>query len=601
MIEKMKKITLLVSENERDKFLSCLRKAGLVHIKHVNPPVHHEINFAEDRITKIEHLVSILRPYYRGGRQSRHEPGELCERVMLDETDKIQELNQTKEDLKAVLAEVDKNIKWFGVWGDFDPRDIALFDEKGVKVILYCFNKEQFKQITKQGNFFVIKREKGYVYCAGISPEGLEEEELAFFKAVLPVENLTELREEKTRLEKEILIIESFLSEEADSLPAFLKCEELLKKEREFFAVKFGMQEEGKFSYLQGFCPAKKIKKIISLAKKEQYGYLIEDPDNPEETPTLITNPGWISIIKPVFRFMNTLPGYDEADISFYFLVFFSLFFAMLIGDAGYGVLFLLITFIARKKLPQVQKEPFFLMYLLSIATIVWGAVTGTWFGAERIAEVSFLNVFVIKRISSFADNNQNLMIFICFIIGAIHLTIAHLIRGVRVINSLKAFAEAGWIMILWGMFFTAGKFVLGNSFPPVAGWLFGVGTGLVLLFSNQEKGLVKGMFSTLAELPLSIISSFSDIVSYLRLFAVGYATVVVAGSFNEMALSGGISGPVGAFSAAIILFLGHTLNIVLGFMAVIVHGIRLNMLEFSGHLGMQWTGKKYEPFREEE
>jgi V/A-type H+-transporting ATPase subunit I len=100
-----------------------------------------------------------------------------------------------------------------------------------------------------------------------------------------------------------------------------------------------------------------------------------------------------------------------------------------------------------------------------------------------------------------------------------------------------------------------------------------------------------------MAELPLGVISSFSDIVSYLRLFAVGFATVVVAESFNNMALGGGISGVLSGIAAVLILFLGHTLNILLGCMAVIVHGIRLNMLEFSGHLGMQWSGKKYEPF----
>ena len=113
------------------------------------------------------------------------------------------------------------------------------------------------------------------------------------------------------------------------------------------------------------------------------------------------------------------------------------------------------------------------------------------------------------------------------------------------------------------------------------------------------QKNIIKGIFTTLGDLPLSIVSSFSDIVSYLRLFAVGYASVTVANSFNNMAIGSGIHSILGGLIAALVLFLGHGLNIMLGLMSVIVHGIRLNMLEFSGHLNMQWAGKKYEPFKE--
>jgi V/A-type H+-transporting ATPase subunit I len=131
------------------------------------------------------------------------------------------------------------------------------------------------------------------------------------------------------------------------------------------------------------------------------------------------------------------------------------------------------------------------------------------------------------------------------------------------------------------------------------AGWLLLVGITLVLFFSNPQKNMFKGMLSTLTALPLSVIGAFSDVVSYLRLFAVGYASVVLASTFNNMALSGGVNTVFAGVSAALILFLGHALNITLCMMAVVVHGIRLNMLEFSGHLGMQWSGMKYEPFCE--
>ncbi|MFC1643964.1 V-type ATP synthase subunit I, partial [Candidatus Omnitrophota bacterium] len=479
-------------------------------------------------------------------------------------------------------------------------KDMALLRDKGVSVRLYRLNKQEFKKVKKKPGCYVVGKDKGYIYLAQAVMK--EEEKLPFEEMIPPPEGPVAMGEELEKLGARIAQIDKLLEEKSRTLDAIKKCKRKLDREHESLIVKFGMQEETQFAYLQGFCPAKRVEKIVSMAKSHGLGYLIEEADDPDETPTLITNPAWIRIISPVFRFMNTLPGYGEFDISFFFLVFFSLFFAMLIGDAGYGLLFLVVTFLVRRKFKKAPREPFFLMYLLSGATIVWGAITGTWFGAERIAELPFFNLLVIQKLNSFADNNQNFLMYICFMIGAVQLTLAHLMKALRVINSVRALAQVGWIMILWGMFFAAGKFVIARAFPPYAWWLLIAGMVLVLLFSNPQrgiKGFFKGVLVTLTSLPLSVIGSFSDIVSYLRLFAVGYATVVVAESFNNMALAGGVESVIGGLIAAVILFLGHTLNILLGFMAVIVHGIRLNMLEFSSHLGMQWSGKEYEPFCE--
>jgi V/A-type H+/Na+-transporting ATPase subunit I len=121
----------------------------------------------------------------------------------------------------------------------------------------------------------------------------------------------------------------------------------------------------------------------------------------------------------------------------------------------------------------------------------------------------------------------------------------------------------------------------------------------LLLVFSEPQKNILKAIVSSLTNIPLKIVGSFADIVSYLRLFAVGCATVVLASTFNDIVMGIGFNSIISGMIAAIILFLGHTLNIILGFMAVIVHGIRLNMLEFSGQMGMGWSGKEYSPFKE--
>jgi len=595
MIEKMKKITLLVSVKERDPFLSALRKAGVVHVGQVSEPSVGDLPLIEKQITKVGTAITALSLYKESKAAEQVKPGE---QELLERAGKISESFHDKERFEQEIMDLKHKLAWYDRWGEFEPEEIMALKKKGVNVVLYRLSRKQFDDVKDKGLLKEIYSEKRDVYAVGINLDA--EEKLEYEEILLPLKGPGELKKESSYREQKLKDMDLFLKENIGAAEAFKELKDSLKKKREFLTVKFGMREEGIFTCLQGFCPAKYVPRVLGMAKDHGFGYLVEDPDDPEETPTLITNPRWIDIIRPVFSFMNTIPGYEEFDISFVFMVFFSLFFAMLIGDAGYGIIFAVITYLVRRKARKLPPQPFFLMYLLSGATIVWGAITGTWFGAERIAQLPLLNSLVINKISSFAGDNQNFMMFICFVIGAVHLTIAHLTRGIRLINSPVSLAQFGWISIIWGMFFTAGTLVIGRPFPHFAFYFLGAGILLVLVFANFQKNMFKGMLMTLAQLPLNVIGAFSDVVSYIRLFAVGYATVIVAQSFNDMAIGEGINSVLGGLVAALILFFGHTLNIMLGLMAVVVHGIRLNMLEFSSnHLGMQWTGRKYKPFSE--
>jgi V/A-type H+-transporting ATPase subunit I len=139
---------------------------------------------------------------------------------------------------------------------------------------------------------------------------------------------------------------------------------------------------------------------------------------------------------------------------------------------------------------------------------------------------------------------------------------------------------------------------VLGVEAPGIMLWLFLGGAVLIALFSSPGKSFFKGVLSSLGNLPLSIINGFSDIISYIRLYAVGLSTVLMASSFNEMAIGDGITTVASAVGAIVILILGHGLNMILAGMAVIVHGVRLNMLEYSGHADVEFSGTEYNPFK---
>ena len=590
MIVKMKEINILISEKDSSQALWKLRKLGIMHIEPMCTPTAHYITYIEQRIGNLEKALAIIPK--DGPKKLKIEKGDLATRIK-----EIIDLDTQRKKLIVDRETLRKKSLWYQTWGDVSLAVFNSLKKYGIFIKLYICGKKYLKRIPEEKLVFSINRKGPQCYIAYLakSPKGsldLEEVEV-------PAEDKRSIYKAKKATVENLNQIDHRLRSLAAHRDSLIEHKKELLKGLEFSKAKFSMSHAEGISALRGFCPQELVSKLEEVAQAQGWAIISKDPEDPNQVPTLIRNPKWVEIIKPIFKFMGTLPGYGEHDISFWFLLFFSLFFAMLIGDAGYGLVLFGLTVVIQNKLKTNHRQPFFLMYVLSLATIIWGAMTGTWFGAERIAQLPFFNSLVIDKVNSFVGSNQTFMIYLCFLIGAVQLSIAHGIRAFRYLNSLIALAQIGWILIVWTAFFIAGGLVLNKSIPQTTPILGIAGASLVVLFSNPQKNILKGILISLADFPLSAIGSFSDVVSYLRLFAVGYATVAVASTFNSLALSGGISSFLGGLIAALILFLGHSLNIILGLMAVIVHGIRLNMLEFSGHLNMQWSGREYKPFKE--
>ena len=123
-------------------------------------------------------------------------------------------------------------------------------------------------------------------------------------------------------------------------------------------------------------------------------------------------------------------------------------------------------------------------------------------------------------------------------------------------------------------------------------------GSALIILFTNPSKNVLAGIGAGLGDFLLKLVNSFADIVSYIRLFAVGLAGVAIADAFNQIAANIGTGNALNGLLSVLVLFAGHSLNLVMGILAILVHGVRLNVLEFSGHLDMEWSGVKYAPFK---
>ncbi len=580
MIVPMKKITILVQSKDIDDTLHALGRRGVLHIEHQNLPAGESITSLKDIYHSLSNVIGELSDI-KDQEKPSGDPETLVSEIL--------NLVDKKEILIEDLKKIKKDIETWKDWGDFNPEFIDDLRDKNIWVRLCKITKKERKIVPEGVILQEIFKKGNILYAAVISRKEIK---LPFQTLSLPKESLPQMQ---SRQEKDVRVlkeIEAKLTNLSRYKKALSSYKSKLTSLIEFNSARAGMGSFERLSYAKGYCPLYEINSLEKLAQREKWGLVIEDPDEKDNVPTLIKNPRWVEIIKPMFGMIKTIPGYKEVDISLWFLLFFSVFFGMLIGDAGYGVVFFIINLLCHIKFRNRLKDKtiFFLTYVLSLCAVAWGVLTGTFFGQSYLAER-------VRPLLPYLRESTNVQ-GLCFFIGAVHLSIAHLWRFIRRLPSLKALSEAGWISMLWAAYFLARLLILGEAFPEIAKWLLIGGASLIILFTNPSRNVFKGIGSGIGDFLLRVINSFTDVVSYIRLFAVGAATVAVADAFNQMAFGIGPSNLMNGFLVALVLLFGHALNILLGAMAVLVHGVRLNVLEFSSHLNMEWSGMEYAPFK---
>jgi V/A-type H+-transporting ATPase subunit I len=595
MIVKMKEIYLFTLSSSVEETIQTLGELGVVEIREISQAEKVKIESISEKVLRANTAISILENFTNTNNNNKKrkkyhavDPARITDRILIT--------GDIRKRCQETLKDYNQQLKWYETWGkNIDLKDFQYLKKKGINIHLYLVEDSDLNLLPKKGCIVRLTKQEKKTPIVLFARSS--DEELDFKEEPSPSLPLETIKRQIVRKKRQLEEVDFYLADQTENIAILHDYKSYLQDRLNSRKALVGMGDiEGNIKFLRGFIPHSAVNLFKNKAQQNKWGYRISDPERLEEVPVYIKNPKWVSIINPVMKFIDIVPGYKEVDVSIYFLVAFSLFFAMLVGDAGYGAIFLLITFLFGKKLgPQMRV----LIYLLSGATILWGVLSGTYFGSEQIAAIPFFKNLIIPEIASFGVDNISFMMHLSFLIGAIHLTIAHSVRFLQFINSSRALSEIGWISFVWGLFFVAEKLVLGKEMSEWHNWLFILGAGLVTLFSQEGKNFINSMVTSIANLPLSLINGFSDIVSYVRLFAVGMATATVASSFNNMILPEGVDlSFLEILMAAIALLLGHGLNIVLALMAVMVHGIRLNMLEFAGHLGIQFSGEAYQPFK---
>ncbi|PIV38868.1 MAG: hypothetical protein COS29_05590 [Candidatus Omnitrophica bacterium CG02_land_8_20_14_3_00__42_8] len=576
MIVRMKKITLITQSKDIDSVLESVRRLGLLHVEHENAPSGGNIAALKEKLNRVSEAIAVL-PDIKNQAAADNKEDSLI--------DEITALLDEKETLIEELQILERDMETWEEWGNFNPSLIESLKSKNIWVRLCKVSVQEMKNVPETVVLEKIFQKGNIFYCAIISRKEIG---LPFETLALPKMGMEEMLLEEKKYEKRFIEIEKRFLEIAAYKNALRDHENNLSSLIEFSEVREGSGRFEKLSYIKGYLPADQIGIIEAVASKEKWGIVTSDPGGNDIPPTLIKNSKLVKIIKPMFDIIGTIPGYREVDISPHFLIFFSIFFGMLIGDVGYGLTYFLIALIAQKRLKAIKdKSIFFLTYVLASFAITWGLLTGVFFGPHPW----------IKPLMPYFTDNTNVQAF-CFLIGVVQLSVAHIWKFLRKWPSLKALSDIGWICVLWSAYFLAKSLILNFEFPGFMKWIFIAGSGLIILFTNPVKNVFAGIGTGLGDFLLKLVNSFADIVSYIRLFAVGLAGVAIADAFNQIAANIGAASILNGFLSVFVLFAGHTLNLGLGILSILVHGVRLNVLEFSGHMDMEWSGTEYSPFK---
>ncbi|PIW67991.1 MAG: hypothetical protein COW10_04150 [Candidatus Omnitrophica bacterium CG12_big_fil_rev_8_21_14_0_65_42_8] len=576
MIVRMKKITLITQSKDIDSVLESVRRLGLLHVEHENAPSGGNIAALKEKLNRVSEAIAVL-PDIKNQAAADNKEDSLIDETMalLDE----------KETLIEELQILERDMETWEEWGNFNPSLIESLKSKNIWVRLCKVSVQEMKNVPETVVLEKIFQKGNIFYCAIISRKEIG---LPFETLALPKMGMEEMLLEEKKYEKRFIEIEKRFLEIAAYKNALRDHENNLSSLIEFSEVREGSGRFEKLSYIKGYLPADQIGIIEAVASKEKWGIVTSDPGGNDIPPTLIKNSKLVKIIKPMFDIIGTIPGYREVDISPHFLIFFSIFFGMLIGDVGYGLTYFLIALIAQKRLKAIKdKSIFFLTYVLASFAITWGLLTGVFFGPHPW----------IKPLMPYFTDNTNVQAF-CFLIGVVQLSVAHIWKFLRKWPSLKALSDIGWICVLWSAYFLAKSLILNFEFPGFMKWIFIAGSGLIILFTNPVKNVFAGIGTGLGDFLLKLVNSFADIVSYIRLFAVGLAGVAIADAFNQIAANIGAASILNGLLSVFVLFAGHTLNLGLGILSILVHGVRLNVLEFSGRMDMEWSGTEYSPFK---
>ena len=609
MISKMNKLSFLIYHKEYEMFLEKLRELGVVHIeKRQGAEMDANLQAFMQKRTAYQSLLksmTLAAASYEGGDV---QPSSLTIEQVMDSYESQQEHIQT---LNMQLPVLDKEIDAMEVWGEFDWNVIERLKANGWQMQFYCCPEKSFEETwTDDYNATIINRKGGQSYFVTVNqvPVELEAEIVR-----LPNRRLSELVREQEDLKTSIKEANNRLDQFCiNNLPVVEKALDLLESDINLMEVEqLGGERlaEGSIVMMEGWVPVENDAEVRKMLDESGVYYEIRPAEKEDNAPIKLKN-GKISRAFEMLTKMYGMPDYGEFDPTPLLAPFYALFFGMCVGDAGYGLLLVILGFYLKKKLSKSMAGLMNLLITLGAATTVVGALFNTFFGAAltdwNLPE--WMNSLIIS--GKWDGTAYDKTMVIALLVGMFHICFAMVVKAIGSTvrygfkNSLSAW---GWLLLVGGSVTVATLNYLGVLDMETSKMAYmgigGVSAVGIFILNDIRRNVFMNVGAGLWDTYNMATGLMGDLLSYLRLYALGLAGGMLGGVFNDLgmqlrdALGGFLFGIPGWICFALIFVAGHGLNIALSCLSGYVHSIRLTFVEYFKNSGYDGKGVEYNPF----
>lgn len=602
MIIPMKKYSFLVYHRDYEDFLENLRDLGVVHLIEKKRDINDDIRDQYQLIDRVDKSIRFLKKREADVKkpESSHNGKDIF--------DNITAIQNQLEQKHHSLAPIQKEINELLPWGDFSSDLLKKLTENGISFKFYVAQKRKFDpQWIDDYPVEVVNNVGDSVYFIAVERNqekiNLPAEEFRF-----PKHSLSELHLIKDNTLQTISDIKNTFDEyAATAIPMLEEYKNQLIQAVEYDKAKFHTDREAdeRLMIVEGWVPKDKEEIINQYLDRSAVVYITNGADPGEKVPVLLKNKGFFRNFELIGK-LYSLPKYSELDLTPFFAPFYALFFGFCMGDVGYGILIAIAAMIARRKVRKEIKPVTMLIFYLGLATIFFGLISGTFFGINLYNT----NLPIYSSLQNYFDTEgtdiNNLLFYLSLILGGVQIIFGMILKAINETIQLGwklALGTIGWILLVIGLVTVvlinkAGGVEM-EALKPVLYILLGVSGSLIFFLNNLKRNVLMNLGVGLWNSYNMITGIIGDLLSYIRLFALGISSAILGFVFNSLAVS--MSGDIPVLSIVfmiIILIIGHSINLFMSGLGSFVHPMRLTFVEFYKNAGFSGGGKRYSPFK---
>ncbi|MDD2328286.1 MAG: V-type ATPase 116kDa subunit family protein [bacterium] len=603
MVARMKKFSFLVFHRDYNAFLHQLRELGMIHVVEQDRAAlnsaelqqfmteSRRLNEAKRSLEKMIDKKSPL-PF----RDADPTLGvKIPERIAVIENEKAnlaQQLQVTLREQEALRP-----------WGNFDPENITRLEKAGYHVNLLIVPDRNYNpEWEEQYNAMIIHREGSKSYFITLTKEAGLADRLNLEEMKRPELSLQELNKLIVSVRERIDEKDEAIKQLTADLPSLEAAIKELNTRIFFTRVAHSATRvaDEKLLLLQGWAPAAKESEITAYLEAKEAYFETADPAPEDEVPIMFANNRFTRLFEPIAE-LYMLPKYNEIDLTPFFAPFYMIFFGLSLGDIGYGTFLLLASTLAMlfmKQIGKTMKGMLRLVQILGASTMVCGLLTGGFFGFS-IYETQ-IPFFQQMKEQVYFDNQQ--MFVLSLILGVIQILFGMFLKifnRIRQFGFMHALSTIGWVILLLSVivaFLFPAAMPMGSTIHLA---VMGTAAVLILFFNAPGKNPLLNLGLGLYDTYNMATGLLGDVLSYVRLFALGLSGGILASVFNSLALGLKPDNLIGGSLVFLLIFLfGHAMNIFMNVLGAIVHPMRLTFVEFYKNAEFTGGGKRYNPFR---